>query len=164
MKYPTVLYLLPLVILRAQSHPTPTGDVESFVAGLLSPAPVALPGLLQRISDPVLARSPAREVSSASAFDTSTLPASAVSSSLDLPNGVTRGTVHLSDTTPDQSGVCQGLIEDLDITGPGERQQPSRYTNFVLQGFKGVRISFYLTSILTGRTPEPHHILSGSLD
>ena len=96
----------------------PAGNVE-FCAGVLSPAPVAL-GLPQLTSDPVLARFPARAVSSNPAFDTSALPGSAVSSALDSPNGVTPGTFHLRDATPDPSGVCQGLIEDLAITGLGE--------------------------------------------
>ena len=87
----------------------PAGNVESC-AGLVSPAL----GLPQLTSDSVPARFPAR------AFDTSALPGSAVSSALDSPNGVTPGTFHLRDATPDPSGVCQGLIEDLAITGLGE--------------------------------------------
>ena len=132
MRLPSVLYLLPSIVPlpQSQSPPPPAGNAESF-AGLLSPAPVALG---QLTSDAVLTPLPARAVSSASAFDISVLPRSAVSSTLDSPNGVTPGTFHLTDATPDPSGVCQGLIEDLDITGLGERQQPSRYTNFVLQG------------------------------
>ena len=133
MRLPSVLYLLPSIVPQPQSPPTPAGNVESF-AGLLYPPPVALgPGLPQLTSDPVLTRFPARAVSSASALDISVLPGSAVSSALNSPNGVTTGTFHLRDATSDPLGVCQGLIEDLDITGLGERQQPSRYTNFFLQ-------------------------------
>ena len=130
MRFPSVLYLFPSIVPLPQSPPTPARDVESF-AGLLSPTPVAL-GLPQLTSDPVLTCFSARAVSSASAFDTSALPGSAVSSTLNLPNSVT-GTVHLRDATPDPSGVCQGLDEDLDITGLGERQQPSHGTDFILQ-------------------------------
>ena len=151
MRFPSVLYLVPSIVPRPQSPPTLAGNVDCF-AGLLSPAPVAL-GLPQLTSDPVLTRFPARALSSDSAFDSSALPGSSVSSKLDSPNGVTPGTFHLRDATPDPSGVCQGLIEDLDITGLGERQQPSRYANFVLPGIStGIRITFYATSILTGRT------------
>ena len=131
MRFPSALYLFLSIVPQPHSPPTPAGNVESF-AGLISPAPVAL-GLPQLTSDPVLTRFPARAVSSASAFDTSAPPGSAVSSALDLPNGVTPGTFHLRDAAPDPSGVCQGLEEDLDITGPGERQQPSHCTDFVLQ-------------------------------
>ena len=163
MRFPSVLYLLPSIVPRPQSPPTPAGNVESF-ADLLSPAPVAL-GLPQLTSDPVLTRFPARAVSSDSAFDSSALPGSTISSALDSPNCATPGTFQLMDATPDPPGVCQGLIEDLDITGLGERQQPSRNANFVLPGIStGIRITFYATSILTGRTPELHHIISESLD
>ena len=127
-----VLYLLPSIVPLPQSPPPPTGNAESF-AGLVSPAPVAL-SPPQLTSDAVLTPLPARAVSSASAFDASALPGSAVSSTPDSPNGVTPETFHSRDATPDPLGVCQGLIEDLDITGFGERQQPSRYTKFVLQG------------------------------
>ena len=131
MRLPSVLYLLPSVVPRPQSPPPLAGDAESF-ARLVSPAPVAL--CPPQLTSAVLTPLPARAVSSASAFDISVLPGSAVSSAPDSPNGVTPGTFHSRDTTPDPLGVCQGLIEDLDITGLGERQQPSRYTNFVLQG------------------------------
>lgn len=130
MRLPSVLYLIPSIAPRPQSPPTPAGNVESF-AGLLSSPPVAL-RLSQLASDRVLTRFPARAVSSDSPFNTSALPGSAVSSALDLPNSNTPGTFHLRDATPDPpSGVCQGLIEDLDITG------------------LGVRITFYVTSVLT---------------
>ena len=133
MRLPSVLYLLPSIVPRPQSQaPTPAENVESF-AGLLPPSPVAL-GLPQLTPNPVLTRFPTRAVSSDSAFDTPALPGSAVSSALDSQNGVTSRTFHLREATPDPSGVCKGLIEDLDITGLGERQPPSRYTNFVLQG------------------------------
>ena len=158
MRFPSVLYLFPSIVPQPQSPPTPAGNVESF-AGLLSPASVAL-GLPQLTSDPVLTRFPAQAVSSASEFDTSALPRSAVSSALDLPNGVTPGTFHLRDAALDPSGVCQGLEEDLDITGLGERQQPRIVQISFYNEFTGVRIMFYVTSLLTGRTPEPHHILS----
>ena len=162
MRFPNVLFLLPLVIPRVQSHPTLTGNVESFAGLLVSPAPVAL-ALPQRTFDAVLTHFHARKVSSASAFDTSTLPASAVSSSLDSSNGAS-GTFHLRDATPDPSGVCQGLIEDLDITGLGERQQPSRCTNFVLQGIYRCQ-----NIVLPNEHPhrsdfQTHHILSGTFD
>ena len=132
MRLPSVLYLLPSIVPLPQSPPTPAGNVKSST-DLVSPAPVAL-GPSQLTSDAVLTPLPARAVSSASASDTSVLPGSAVSSALASPNGVIPGTFHLRDATPDPLGACQGLIEDLDITGLGERQQPSRYTNFVLQG------------------------------
>ena len=131
MRLPSVLYLLPSIVPQPQSPPPPAGIAESFT-GLISPAPVAL-GPPQVTSDAALTPLPARAVSSASVFDISVLPGSAVSSALNSPNGVTPGTFHSRDATPDPLGVCQGLIEDLDITGPGERPQPSRYTNFVLQ-------------------------------
>ena len=124
MRLPSVLYLLPLIAPPPQSPP-PARNAESF-AGLLSPAPVA-PGPPQLTSDAVLTPLPARAVSSASAFDISVLPGSAVSSALNSPNGVTPGTLHSRDATPDPLGVCQGLIEDSDIAGLGERQQPSHY-------------------------------------
>jgi len=159
MRFPSVLYLLPSIVPHPQPPPTPAGNVESS-ADLLSPPPVAL-GLSQLTSDPVLTRFPARAVSSDSPFDTSALPGSTISSALDSPNSVTPGTFHLRDATPDPSGVCQGLIEDLDITGLGERQQPSRYTNLILQG-----VYRCPNNILHDEHPHrsPHHILSESLD
>ena len=132
MRLPSVLYLLPSIVPLPQSPPPPAGNAESF-AGLVSPTPLAL-GPPQLTSDTVLTPLPAWAVSSTSAFDTSALPGSAVSSALDSPNGVTTGTFHLRDSTPDLLGACQGLIEDLDITGPGEQQQPLHYPNFALQG------------------------------
>ena len=121
MRLPSVLYLLPSIVPQPQSPPPPAGNAESF-AGLLSTAPVAL-GPPQLTSGAVLTPLPARAVSSASVFDISVLPGSVVSSALNSPNGVTPGTLHSRDATPDPSGVCQGLIEDLDIAGLGERQQ-----------------------------------------
>ena len=118
MRFPGVLYLLPSIVPQPQSPPMPAGNIETC-AGLLSPAPVAL-GFTQLTSDPIPAPFPARAVSSNSAFDSSALPGSAVSSALESPKGVTPGTFHLRDATPDPSGACQGLIEDLDITGLGE--------------------------------------------
>ena len=132
MRFPSVLYLLPSIVPQPQSPPTPAGNVQSST-DILSPPPVAL-GLSQLTPDPVLTCFPARAVSSDSPLDTSALPGSAVASALNSPNGETSGTFHLRDAIPNPSGVCQGLIEDLDITGLGERQQPSRYTNFVWQG------------------------------
>ena len=131
MRLSSVLYLLPLIVPQPQSPPTPVGKVKSS-ADLLSSPPVAL-GLSQLTPDPVLTRFPARAFSSDSALDTSTLPGSAVFSALDLPNGVTPGTFHLRDAIPNPSGVCQGLEEDLDITGLGERKQHSHCTDFILQ-------------------------------
>ena len=119
MRLLSVLYLLPSIAPLPQSPPPSAENAESF-AGLVSPAPVAL-GPPQLNSDAVLTPLPARAVSSASAFDISVLSGSAVSSVLDSPNGVTPGTFHSRDATLDPLGVCQGLIEDFDITGPGER-------------------------------------------
>ena len=97
MRLPSVLYLLPSIVPLPQSPPPPAGNAESF-AGLSSPASVAL-GPPQLTSGAVLTPLPARAVSSASAFNISILPGSAVSGA---------------------PGVCPGLIEDLDITGLGE--------------------------------------------
>ena len=132
MRFPRVLYLLPSIVPQPQSPPTPAGNFEPFT-GLLSPPPEAQ-DLPQLTSDPVLTCFPARAVSSVSPFDASAVPQSAVSNALDSPNSVTLGTFHSRDAALDPSGICQGLIEDSDIAGLGERQQPSRYTNFVLQG------------------------------
>ena len=158
MRFPRVLYLLPSIVPQPQSPPTPAGNVEPFT--VLSPPPEAL-GLPQVTSDLVLTCFPARAVSSVSPFDASALPQSAVSSAVDSPNDVTLGTFHSRDATPDPSGICQGLIEDSDITGLGERQQPSRYTNFVLPG-----VYRCPNNVLHDEHPHrsPHHILSESLD
>ena len=131
MRFSSVLYLLPSIVPQPQSPPTPVRKVESS-ADLLSSPPVAL-GLSQLTPDPVLTRFPARAVSSDSPLDTSALPGSAVASALDSPNGETSGTFHLRDAIPNPSGVCQGLEEDLDITGLGERKQHSHCTDFILQ-------------------------------
>ena len=159
MRFPRVLYLLPSIVPQPQSAPTPAGTVEP-ITGLLSPPPEAQ-SPPQLTSDPVLTRFPARAVSSVSPFDASALPGIAVSSALNSPNGVTLGTFHFRDATSKPSGICQGLIEDSDITGLGERQQPSRYTTFVLQG-----IYRRPNNVLHDEHPHrsPHHILSESLD
>ena len=159
MRFPRVLYLLPSIVPQPQSPPTPAGNVEPFT-GLLSPPPVAL-GLSQLTPNPLLTRFPARAVSSVLPFGASPLPGSAVSCAADSPNGVTLGTFHSRDAASDPSGICQGLIEDSDITGLGERQQPSRYTNLVLQG-----IYRCPNNVLHDEHPHrsPRHILSESLD
>ena len=158
MRFPSVLYLLPSIVLQTRSSPAAAGNDKSFPGSLPSP-PVVL-GRPQLISDPVLTGFPARSVSSASPFDASAFPELTVSGALDSPNSVTPGTFPLTEATPNP-GVCQGLIEDLDITGLGERQQPSRYTNFVSQGI--YRCS---NNVLHDEHPHrsPPHIFSESLD
>ena len=159
MRFPRVLYLLPSIVPQPQSPPTPAGNVKPFT-GPLSPPPEAL-SHPQLTSDPVLTCFPARAVSSVSPFDASAPPQSTVSSALDSPNSVTLGTFYSRDAASDPSGICQGLIEDSDITGLGERQQPSRYTNFVLP-----RVYRCPNNVLHDKHPHrwPHHVLSESLD